>query len=279
MLFFKPVSKSIQKRVDEVINTINSNGIQAGITYLNNNLTNPELSAEIKRLYKTVGLRHANETTRDLKRQERGSKFSIVMMEEKAGFGFNAEWVQFIIDYLQRHFIEKITFNVNRTLRDYLLGQLNRSITEGMGVDETVRNLSESGFSDMQAARIVRTEVNTAANAGTLAAGETYEYQMLKTWIAVHDNRTRGVDPKDHASHIGLDKTTIDFEDVFVDPRNGDTLTAPGDPTASAESIINCRCKLGLKPKRDRNGRLIPKRQSTVVIYPSRRPRQQVVTI
>jgi len=267
VLFFKPVSKSIQKRVDEVISVINSNGIQAGITYMTTHLTNPALSAEIKRLYTTVGLRHANETTRDLRKQER------------KGFGFNAEWVQFIVDYLQRHFTEKITFKINQTLRDYIIGVLNNSITEGLGVDETVRNLSNSTFSDMQAARIVRTEVNRAANAGTLAAGDTYEYQMLKTWIAVHDNRTRGVDPKDHSSHIGLDKTTIDFEDVFVDPRNGDTLTAPGDPNAKAESTINCRCKLGLKPKLDQNGRLIPKRQSTVVIYPSRRQRQQVVTI
>jgi uncharacterized protein YqgV (UPF0045/DUF77 family) len=267
VLFFKPVSKSIQKRIDEVISIINDNGIQAGIAFLNTTLTNKELSAEIKRLYETVGLRHANETTKDLKKQER------------KGFGFNAEWVQFIINYLQKHFIEKITFAVNTTLRNFLLDVLNKSIAEGMGIDETVRLLEGSGFSDMQAARIVRTEVNRAANAGTLAAGDTYDYQMQKTWIAVHDNRTRGVDPKDHASHIGLDKTTIDFEDVFVDPRNGDTLTAPGDPSASAESTINCRCKMGLKPKRDQNGRLIPKRRSTVVIYPSRRPRQQVVTI
>jgi hypothetical protein len=71
----------------------------------------------------------------------------------------------------------------------------------------------------------------------------------------------------------------IDFEDVFIDPRNGDRLKSPGDPTASASSTINCRCQLTLKPKEDARGRLIPKRRSTVVIYPNQNRTQRTVLI
>lgn len=251
-LFFGRVNKAIRKKIDALIDLIKSNGVDAGVSYLNNKITNPDLAKEIERLYTTVGLRHANRTRRDLK------------AKEKKGL-FDSEWVRFIIDYLRLHFIEKITFNVDKTTRDYLLRVLRQSIAEGWGVDKTVNNLNESGFSEMQSARIVRTEVNTAANAGVLAAGDTYEYQMLKEWVAHKDSRTRGTDPEDHASHVALNGTVIDFEDEFTDSRNGDKLNAPGDPDASAASIINCRCNLILKPKRDARGRLIPKNSATII--------------
>jgi len=106
-----------------------------------------------------------------------------------------------------------------------------------------------------------------------------------KEWISIHDHRTRGVNPKDHANHIALDGVTIDFEDYFVDPRNGVRLFQPGDPKAKgsakdkAASVINCRCNMALKPKRDSRGRLIPKRKTTSVIYPNQINRGRVITI
>jgi len=268
-LFFPKVHKTIQKKFDETISIVENLGVNAAIAALSNDLTNPELTATIQQLYSTVGVRYANKATRELKQQQRKSVLLDLELKEGGAFGFNSEWVTWILNYLRTHLIQNITFNVNRTTREFLLSVLNESISKGWGVDETVRALEGSQFSEMQAARIVRTEVNAATNAGTLAAGETYEYQMQKEWIAVHDNRTRGVNPKDHASHIGLDGTVIDFEDVFIDPRNGDRLRSPGDPRASAESTINCRCQMSLKPKRDSRGRLIPKRQFTSVIYPN----------
>ena len=61
------------------------------------------------------------------------------------------------------------------------------------------------------------------------------------------------------------DGVTIDFDDLFTDPRNGDKLRHPGDPKASAGSVINCRCNMALKPKRDERGRLIPKSRISVI--------------
>ena len=268
-LFFPRIKKPIQDKINSLTAVVNTMGVHAGISYLNQKLTIDGLTLEVQRIYEVVGVRHANDVTKGLKKEP------II----KKGFGFNADWVRFIQEYLRTHLIENITFNVNKTLRDYLLRVLQTSISEGWGVDETVRELRGSGFSDMQAARIVRTEVNTAANVGVIAAGETYDYEMQKEWIAIHDLRTRGINPKDHASHIGLDKTKIDFNDVFIDPRNGDHLRHPGDPLASAESIINCRCNMSLKPKRDSRGRLIPKRKTTSVIYPNQIRRGQIITI
>lgn len=258
-LFFPKVHRATRKPYRDLIRALEYYGnYQDGVNFLNNNLTNPELTAAINQLYATVGLRFSNITWKDLRQQKRVKSFYDI---ETKAFGFAEAWVKWILDYLRKHLIENITFNVNKTTRDHLLKILSKSISEGMGVDETVSLLEKDKFSETQAARIVRTEVNISANAGVLAAGETYEYQMQKEWVAVQDFRTRGNDPEDHASHVALNGTVIDFEDVFTDPRNGDKLKSPGDPKAKAESIINCRCQLTLKAKRDERGRLISKRQ------------------
>jgi F like protein len=275
-LFFRRVKKTIDLKVNSLISVIQESGIERGRIWIGDQLVNPDLVKEIQRLYAVVGVRHANRMTRKL-RAVRGWRPLKKSFEVK-GFGFNEEWVRFIEEYLRLHLIEKITFDVNATTRAFLLRVLQNAIRDGLGVDETVRNLRESGFSDIQAARIVRTEVNTAANTGVIAAGQTYEYQMLKEWVSIHDRRTRGNDPEDHANHVSLNGTVIDFEDLFTDPRNGGRLNHPGDPRASAASIINCRCNLTLKAKRDRNDRLIPKRKTTTVIYPNPN-RQRIITI
>ena len=286
VLFFPRIEKTIEAKFEETASIVKSNGVNSAISALNNELTNPELTKEIQRLYATVGTRYANDSYRSLKVKQRGlrkpvKEIGFDSLETKAGgsFGFNETWVKWILNYLQTHLLENIVFNVNATTRDHILRVLGRSISEGLGIDKTVQLLKNDTFSETQSARIARTEVNIASNAGTLAAGETYEYQMQKEWVAVTDFRTRGRNPDDHASHVALNGTVIDFEDVFTDSRNNDKLKSPGDPKASAASIINCRCQLTLKPKEDARGRLIPKRRSTVVIYPNQNRTQRTVLI
>jgi len=200
-------------------------------------------------------------------------------MQVKASFGFNPTWTKFIVDYLNRFLIEKITFEVSRTTRDELLKVLNQAITEGWSVDETVKRIESLPFTAMQAARIVRTEVNRAANVGAKAQSSTFAFEQNKEWISAEDNRVRGLRPSDHANHVLLDGVTINEGDVFIDIRNGDRLEFPGDPRASAASTINCRCSVAYVAKRNAEGRLIPKRQTTTVIFPNQRVNRQTITI
>jgi hypothetical protein len=58
----------------------------------------------------------------------------------------------------------------------------------------------------------------------------------------------------------------IGFDEKFKDSRNGDLLEFPGDPNASAASVVNCRCSVAPIPKRDQNGFLVPKPQPAQVI-------------
>ncbi len=288
--------KKYQPKVEAVlihpglISTIRQHGIQAGINHARDTIHNPELALIISRLYVDVGLRHAQMNYVRMRDEIRSSrrkslpvdivtKELIVDMQVKASFGFNPTWTKFVVDYLNRFLIEKITFEVSRTTRDELLKVLQQGVTEGWSIDEMVKRIEDLPFTKMQAARIVRTEVNRAANVGAKAQSSTFAFEQNKEWISAEDDRVRGLQPSDHASHVGLNGTTINDGDVFIDPRNGDQLEFPGDPRASAASTINCRCSVAYVAKRNAQGRLIPKRQTTTVIFPNQNVRRRTVTI
>jgi hypothetical protein len=98
--------------------------------------------------------------------------------------------------------------------------------------------------------RILRTESNRAINYGNELAMDKFEYQVQKRWIAVHDDRTR-------TAHLAADGQTVDQQGAFS--VGGEVMEFPGDPNASGENTINCRCFSEVVAMRDGNGRLIPK--------------------
>jgi hypothetical protein len=264
--YFRLVHATLQDDIGMVAGMVDAKGIHAGISYVHDMLTNG-VAPIVQRLYNEVGLQYARATWRALQEQKRATRTKGPALSEgyqQKGFGFNTDWVQFIKNFLYQFLIDKITFEVTRTFRDTLLTTLNLAIEKGWGIAETVRALDELPLPRTQAARIVRTEVTRAANTGAMAAGSTFPFEQTKEWIATHDSRTRGQHPNDHASHISLDGITIDYEDVFTDPINGDELRYPGDPNGSAASVIHCRCAIAIVAKVGANGRLIPKKVKQV---------------
>lgn len=275
-LYFPKVRKAIRYKKNQTLNHLRSGGIQSAIHFLNTDLGNERLTNIVEDLYKQVGLRHARlNYSRML--SEVGKKSSAQPTELK-GFGFNQIWTNFIINYFRQFLLEKITYNVAATTRDALLGILSIATVQGWSIDQTIDKV-EGWDERYQAARVVRTETNRAANVGAKANSETFAYEQMKEWVSAHDNRVRGKKPKEHANHVKLDGTKIDADDSFHDSVNGDLLDFPGDIKASAASTINCRCLAVYTAKRDKDGNLIPKRRSTSVIFPGqiRRPEPIVV--
>lgn len=259
--YFPKVKKAIDKEISSLIETVKTEGVQAGVNEVNKMITIPGLPVVVQQLYQKVGLRFARMQWSKFLQQKRQTK----------GFGFNDVWAGFIKDFLFRFLLEKITFQVSAYTRDVLLTTLNKAIEEGWGVDKIVKELQDLPLSRTQAARIVRTEVTRAANTGAMAAGSTFEFEQEKEWIAANDARTRGRNPEDHASHVLLDGTVIDYDDYFTDSRNGDKLRFPGDPGGNGipetkpASTCNCRCSIAIVGKVDERGRLIPKKQRVLI--------------
>lgn len=87
------------------------------------------------------------------------------------------------------------------------------------------------------AARIARTEAVTALNGGTYAGAAANQerdgVQRWTQWWSTTDDRVR---PSHWAAHMQVVKLGEKFK------VGGHLLDHPGDPTAPAEEVVNCRC-------------------------------------
>ena len=86
------------------------------------------------------------------------------MRKEEKGFGFNADFINFVTNYFRKHLVEKITFGAVKTMRDFFLPLISKAVTDGATFEEIAQAIRDKGFEKRQAARIVRTEVNSATN-------------------------------------------------------------------------------------------------------------------
>ena len=96
-------------------------------------------------------------------------------------------------------------------------------------------------YSQYQSERLVRTEATAAANFATMESATTIfpKEQMQKEWIASFDDRTR-------SSHSEADGQIVMANDTFF--VGGSQMMFPGDPSAPAAEVVNCRCSIAYIP-------------------------------
>jgi hypothetical protein len=88
---------------------------------------------------------------------------------------------------------------------------------------------------ETRARRIARTE-STAMNGWSSVTQLQAEGWTHKKWLALNDSRTR------EAHHL-VDDEVVPIDQPFM--VDGYPMRFPGDPTAPAELVINCRCSVG----------------------------------
>lgn len=119
--------------------------------------------------------------------------------------------------------------------------QIDLSIEEGIGVEETARNIRKaSGLTPFRAATVARTETHAAASYGSIETVREQERELgikvMKIWQSTFDDRTRD-------DHKAMNNVAVMSDEKFN--VNGVLMDAPGDTTIDApEQVINCRCGL-----------------------------------
>lgn len=239
------VYSALKKQVKAFTDDLRAGGVEYAKGRLSMRFLNEWIEPVIRKIHRDAGVVLAQQTYSSLIKSKVQLKYR--------GFGHNEAWARDIQNYFDRFLLNKAVVPISETTRDNILRTLKRAIDEGWGVDETVRQLGDIDILRSRAKLIVRTETVRAANYGILLGADTYDYETEKEWLAVHDNRTRRR-PRDAADHVVLDGQKRSNNERFS---NG--LLFPGDPTGPARETINCRCRVVIVPKRDRNGRLIPK--------------------
>lgn len=252
--FLRIVYNALRDQVNDIVATLREHGVQAAIREVDTTVLNKHLEEPLREIYKTVGLYFANKTIHDLRMDARQRQ-----IEQKAGFGFNVEFIRAILQYFASYLLSKAVIPITETTKDQILAILNQGLTEGWGVDKMAMMLESPDLLLWRARMIIRTESNKAMNYGARLGESKSIWQTTKTWIAANDHRTRH-------SHRYIDDHVVDFNQYFHVPifekgilAGADIMEGPGDVHASAGNVINCRCVLAFKGKRDKNGRLIRK--------------------
>jgi hypothetical protein len=241
------------------IKTMKASGVQAALTARN---SNDRIVTVIKNLYENVGMFYARLTTRE-----------IAGSIEKKAFGVNEEMDARILESLTKSLFRDVN-SITESIKSQLLTIIKEGLANGWGIDKMAFAIEEAGLPLIRARLIIRTELVKAMNVGKVASKDESEFETQDTWIATHDPRTRH-------SHTLIDEYKINEGEKFpVRKRKGgfDMMTGPGDPTAGAENVCNCRCTSVTRAKRDQNGRLVRKRKIFVAL-PGEMRRAATVTI
>ena len=165
----------------------------------------------------------------------------------------NRKFDDFVKSYIAKHTatqISTINSTNENTIRRVVKQYVEDAIVDG---DDTV-NLSrrlQSKFgelSDSSSTRIARTEVGMASTNGAKEAVKSLNVpNMFKEWVSANDARVRDGD------HGGPDHAMVNGQEVPLDEKFSvppDTsMDGPGDPSAPADQVINCRCVLIFRSK------------------------------
>jgi uncharacterized protein with gpF-like domain len=91
-------------------------------------------------------------------------------------------------------------------------------------------------LSQLRGRMISRTESHASSNASNQLAAKSTRLPLKKEWISSGGERTR-------ETHFNANGQTVDIDQPFS--VGFDLLMQPGDPSGSAEEVINCRCAVG----------------------------------
>lgn len=134
---------------------------------------------------------------------------------------------------------------MNETTTNIMLRSFQKAIKEGKTPSERAQLVQEVSaqaaageagpFTMERAMRVSRTMSTAAANGGKLEGWKQSEVVTGKKWRSANQKRTRKTHKKANGQVKPLDEP---FE------VGKDKLMHPGDPTGSAEEIMNCRCTM-----------------------------------
>ena len=241
--FYAPVKRALKAQLSSFTSDLQQHGTERAIANMDLALWNKDLAPLINKVYVEAGIAKANQTLGELRRLPKVQK-------KRTSFGYNAEWTQEILNYFSKHLFDKVVLPISDTTKEYIMRVLKKGVDEGWSIQRMVEEIERDDYLDGRVRRILRTETNRAINYGNELAADKFEYRVQKSWVAVHDDRTR-------IAHLSADGQTVDQNGVYT--VGGEQMEFPGDPTASPDNTINCRCFSEVVAMRDDNGRLIPK--------------------
>lgn len=167
-----------------------------------------------------------------------------IVVETKA----NLKYDQYVSKYVQERTgsnIRSILTTNQKQIKRIVSEWVQQSVQDGSTLPELSNYLEMEfeGLSKSSAMRIARTETSMASQNGGLEAVKSLGIpNATKEWVSAQDSRVRDGTP-DGADHAAMDGVKVGLDEKFNVPP-GDQMDGPGDNSALAENVINCRCVL-----------------------------------
>lgn len=233
--------KELQKQVDTYCRTQDYNAI-----------SDKSLKKTIKQLHIALGTKMGLIAEKDVKK---GAKGAYVPMEKKSAKTDLFAYV--IIRYLETKGLDKLASDITDTTKEQIRNFLIKGQEQNLTMPEIIALLRTSGITNYRAELIARTETARSANIGSMVGAMSTGLVTVKEWIAAKDNRTRRI-PRDANDHLHMDGVQLPIDQKFVVPAKTyiDNMLHPGDSTAHAGNVCNCRCTLGYEAVRGSDGKL-----------------------
>jgi hypothetical protein len=143
-------------------------------------------------------------------------------------------------DWIHREGLKRAHLIADTSEAD-VLAAISDGIDDGLGTAAIATSISDlTDLSTWRSSVIARTETHAAASYATSEsvrlAQDKLGVTMLKAWSPTLDARTR-------PAHADMDGSpAIPMDQMFL--VDGEEMDRPGDPNASAENVVNCRCVL-----------------------------------
>lgn len=228
---------------------------------------NEQLEKIFTRLYKQITLEEAknayNEVIAPLSEDKTTLKTKDIINDlidilSPNNRGLINMWQSLLDNFLTIRLTNRITL-INNTSNERISRIIEDSIFEGLGAEQVARRIRKEANASLNKTRsraIARTEVVTAQNQGRYMAAQSSSLEMEKAWQPAIDARTR----PSHRAMLNNPWKPLN-EDFWLANDFGvlEPAKHPMDERLSASNVINCRCCLTFRAKRDENGNLIPK--------------------
>jgi hypothetical protein len=147
---------------------------------------------------------------------------------------------------------EQLKHYLTRNRRDKRFdATVGKAISTGKAIPvETVTRMTTQQYANrlllLRGETIARTETMGAFSESQMEgyrqlidSGAISEAEVQRVWHTAGDSRVRD-------THHGMNGQTVGFRTPFQSP-NGPLLQYPGDPSAPASEIVNCRCRMSIK--------------------------------
>jgi hypothetical protein len=245
---YRNFKKALDLQTNPVSDFIKINGVYNLINHLTILISEQPMGLAYLRCYTYVGISHAEWIYKKIENIAKKKSFSDFETKSVPSY-ISEHWRKLMKLFFDTQGGDRVT-NVTDTTKERIGELLSEAQDQNLTISEQASYLTDKlddpDFNRMRALRIARTETTTATNYGALLAADSSDYEVGKIWIPVIDANTR----PDHADMDGMPAVGID-EQFEV---GSSLMFYPGDLSAPAREVINCRCAIAIVPLIDLRG-------------------------